>query len=464
MTSAHAFVEDFAMHHDQTIAALRAALGASPSNTILRRTLAQLLEATGRHAEAEVEHRQVLAASPEDVDAKLALAECYYAQGKDSHALVLLDALKLRGQLGGRAAVLAARLHLRAGELVAAQALYAGAIRHDPLLADAGLAHALGLVHVDEEDDAAEQPPDHLRAAARPMETEEGADTPIEVPIIGFKDVGGMDGVKDEITMKIIAPMRHPELYKAYGKVGGGGILLYGPPGCGKTMLARATAGEIKASFLAVGIHDVLDMWIGSSERNLHALFEQARRRAPCVLFFDEVDALGAPRDAMTNAASRSSINQFLAEMDGIQQRNKDVLVLGATNAPWHLDSAFRRPGRFDRILFVPPPDAAAREAVLRLHLVGKPQERLDVARLAAKTPKYSGADLKAVVDMALESCLKAALKSGQVSPVKQRDLEEAIDKVKPSTLEWFASARNYATYANQGGVYDDVLRYLDAN
>ncbi|MEY2746358.1 MAG: hypothetical protein RL112_1400, partial [Planctomycetota bacterium] len=398
----------------------------------------------------------------------LALAECYHAQGKDSHALVLLDALKLRGQLEGRAAVLAARLHLRAGELVAAQALYAGAIRHDPALADADLARALGLgspaglVDAEEADDGDPEGAHPPKAEALGLEERTGA--PIEAPKTGFADVGGMEDVKDEITMKIIAPMRHPELYKAYGKVGGGGILMYGPPGCGKTMLARATAGEMKAAFLAVGIHDVLDMWTGNSERNMHALFEQARRRAPCVLFFDEVDALGARRGDMTNASSRSSINQFLAEMDGVQERNKDVLVLGATNAPWHLDSAFRRPGRFDRILFVPPPDAAARESILRLQLAGKPQEKLDVVRLAAKTPKYSGADLKAVVDMALESCLKAALKTGKLAPLKQRDLEDALDKVKPSTLEWFSSARNYATYANQGGVYDDVLRYLDAN
>jgi SpoVK/Ycf46/Vps4 family AAA+-type ATPase len=469
-TDTHAFVEHLAMHADQTIAALRAALGVSPSNTVLRRTLAQLLASVGRHAEAELEHRQILAASPEDADAKLALAECYHAQGKDSHALVLLDALKLRGQLEGKSAVLAARLHLRAGELATAQVLYAGAVRHDPSVADADLARELGLASVDEEEvqdegqDPAEHSQLHLPPGARPVEMEGRTGAPIEAPAICFGDVGGMEAVKDEITMKIIAPIRHPELYKAYGKVGGGGILMYGPPGCGKTMLARATAGEMKASFIAVGIHDVLDMWIGNSERNMHALFEMARRRAPCVLFFDEVDALGAQRGDMANASSRSSINQFLAEMDGVQQRNDGVLVLGATNAPWHLDSAFRRPGRFDRILFVPPPDASARESILRLHLVGKPQDRIDVARLAAKTPKYSGADLKAVVDMALESCLKAALKSGKVSPVKQRDLEDALDKVKPSTLEWFGSARNYATYANQGGVYDDVLHYLAAN
>jgi len=136
---------------------------------------------------------------------------------------------------------------------------------------------------------------------------------------------------------------------------------MYGPPGCGKTYVARATAGEIKAGFLSVGINDVLDMWIGNSERNLHELFESARTHKPCVLFFDEVDALGAARSDMRHHAGRQLINQFLAEMDGVKTSNEGVLILAATNAPWHLDPAFRRPGRFDRILFVPPPDAAAR-------------------------------------------------------------------------------------------------------
>ena len=119
---------------------------------------------------------------------------------------------------------------------------------------------------------------------------------PAERPKTTFDDVGGMERVKEEIRLKIILPLQQPELYKAYGKPIGGGILMYGPPGCGKTHLARATAGEIEAAFLSVGINDVLDMWIGNSERNLHELFEQARRARPCVLFFDEVDALGASR------------------------------------------------------------------------------------------------------------------------------------------------------------------------
>jgi SpoVK/Ycf46/Vps4 family AAA+-type ATPase len=267
--------------------------------------------------------------------------------------------------------------------------------------------------------------------------------------------------LKEEIRLKIIHPLTHPELYKAYGKAIGGGILMYGPPGCGKTYLARATAGEIHANFISVGISDVLDMWIGNSERNLHALFEQARSHAPCVLFFDEVDALGASRADMRQHAGRQLINQFLSEMDGVKTSNEGVLVLGATNAPWHLDSAFRRPGRFDRVLFVPPPDAAARAAILRLQCRGKPLEQIDYEALGKRTDHFSGADLKAVVDVAIEGKLQEALKVGVPKPITTKDLMNAAAALKPTTKEWFATARNYALYSNQGGIYDDILQFL---
>jgi transitional endoplasmic reticulum ATPase len=270
-----------------------------------------------------------------------------------------------------------------------------------------------------------------------------------------------MDAVKDEIRLKIIHPLANPDVYKAYGKKIGGGILLYGPPGCGKTHLARATAGEVRAGFLSVGINEVLDMWIGQSERNLHDIFENARAHKPCVLFFDEVDALGASRTDMRQSAGRHLINQFLAELDGDKAHNDGVLILGATNAPWHLDSAFRRPGRFDRVVFVPPPDTAARAAILRILLAGKPTMNIDLDHLAGKASEFSGADLKALVDVAIEGKLRSALKTGVPEPLTTKDLLEAAKTLRPTTKEWFATARNYAIYSNVGGIYDDILRYL---
>jgi len=236
---------------------------------------------------------------------------------------------------------------------------------------------------------------------------------------------------------------------------------MYGPPGCGKTHLARATSGEIESGFLAVGINDVLDMWLGNSERNLHEWFEGARRSQPCVLFFDEVDALAASRTDLRQSAGRQLINQFLAELDGVESSNDGVLILAATNAPWQLDSAFRRPGRFDRIIFVPPPDAPARSAILRILCKGKPTMDIDYDRLGTKTDGFSGADLEAVVDVAVERKLQEAMRAGVPQPLTTRDLAAAAKMVRPSTREWFATARNYALYSNQGGIYDDILTYL---
>ncbi|MCA9068078.1 MAG: ATP-binding protein, partial [Planctomycetaceae bacterium] len=255
--------------------------------------------------------------------------------------------------------------------------------------------------------------------------------------------------------------LEHQEMFAAYGKTVGGGVLMYGPPGCGKTHLARATAGEIQGAFLSVGISDVLDMWIGNSERNLHALFEQARRSTPCVLFFDEVDALGARRSDMRQSAGRQLINQFLSELDGVETSNEGVLFLAATNAPWHLDPAFRRPGRFDRVLFVPPPDQEARAAILRILCKGKPVQDIDYQFIAKKTADFSGADLKAVIDLAVEDKLREAMKTGKPLPLTTRDLKTAAKRHRPTTKEWFGTARNHALYANEGGLYDDILHYL---
>ena len=209
-----------------------------------------------------------------------------------------------------------------------------------------------------------------LKGSNEVTETTEELDSRfLQKPLINFSDVGGMDAVKKEIEMKIIKPLLHPELYKAYGKKVGGGILLYGPPGCGKTYIAKATAGQVNAKFINVSLNDILDMWIGNSEKNLHEIFELARYNTPCVLFIDEIDALGASRSDMKQSSGRHLINQFLQELDGIDSPNEGVLIIGATNTPWNLDPAFRRPGRFDRIVFVPPPDATSRESLSLIHI-----------------------------------------------------------------------------------------------
>lgn len=449
---------------DEAIRALRAALAVSPENVPLRKHLAGTLLQMGRLDDAEAEYRQALSLAPDDGEVKLGLAESYARLRKASHALVIVEDLARSPDAPAGTFVLQARLLADQGDERRAASLYRRALEMDPSVADPALAERLGV------DDGpggyGEDGPDPLvddegRMRATWEEPGESAAPSVERPRTTFEDVGGMDAVKEEIRIKIVAPLAHPELYRAYGKPIGGGVLLYGPPGCGKTHLARATAGEVRAGFLSVGINDVLDMYIGNSERNLHELFESARRNRPCVLFFDEVDALGASRSDLRQSGARHLVNQFLAELDGVDKDNDGLLILAATNAPWHLDSAFRRPGRFDRILFVPPPDAPARAAILRVMLREKPAEHVDYDQVAKKADGFSGADLKAVVDLAIEAKLREAIKAGIPKPLSTKDLLAAVKEVRPSTREWFATARNYALYSNQSGLYDEILKYL---
>lgn len=284
---------------------------------------------------------------------------------------------------------------------------------------------------------------------------------PLEKPDVNFSDVGGMQSVKEDISMKIINPIKYADLFKSYGKKIGGGILLYGPPGCGKTHIAKATAGEVDSSFISVGINDVMDMYLGQSEKQLHHIFEYARKNTPTVIFFDEVDALGASRNDMRGSAGKNVINQFLQELDGLNASNDGILILGATNAPWHIDSAFKRPGRFDRIIFIPPPDALARKEILEIQLKDKPKMEVDIDKIAQKALNFTGADLNALVDFTIEEKLKTILKTGKETPIKTKDFLSAIKQIKPSSKEWFETAKNYAIYSNQSGQYNDILTYL---
>jgi SpoVK/Ycf46/Vps4 family AAA+-type ATPase len=449
---------------NDTIRKLRAALVASPDNVPLREHLAETLLRYGYPAEAETEYRVAMQIEPDSLSLKMGLARSFFQQNKNSHALVVVEELLKTPAPPADAHLLYARLMLRTGDIERSVHHYQEAVRIDPQSGDPDLAEQLGIKdHLAEDEDDERDTDDLVDGRLRAAEgiTDSGGPE-IERPKISFADVGGMESVKEEIRVKIIYPLQRPDLYKAYGKSIGGGILLYGPPGCGKTYLARATAGEVGASFLSVGIDDVVEMWIGQSERNLHALFENARSHAPSVLFFDEVDALGAKRSDMRQSAGRQLINQFLAELDGSKSSNEGVLVLAATNAPWHLDGAFRRPGRFDRLIFVPPPDEQARAAILQIHLRGKPAEDVDCQRLAAKTKGYSGADLKALVDIAVEEKLRKAFAGGSIAPLATGDLLAAIKKHRPTTADWFSAARNYALYANADGLYDEILSYLD--
>lgn len=445
---------------NEGIEQLKEALLFSPDNIPLRLHLAELMIKGYMLDDAAEQYQEVLNKNYGNAKARKGLASVYFKQKKYSAAILVYEALMADNSLTWEEMVPFVKSLLKEHSTGEAVAVYKKVLQLNPGFKDDEIDGALRMPNMgnlmsDEDEDLEDLFGDNEF---------EGGSLPqffMEKPNLKFEDVGGMQKVKQEISMKIIQPLKNPELYKAFGKKTGGGILLYGPPGCGKTYLAKATAGEIDAKFINIGLHDILDMWMGNSEKNLHEVFMQARENAPCVLFFDEVDAIGASRSDMKGSSMRHVINQFLAEMDGVENSNEGVLILAATNAPWSVDSAFRRPGRFDRVVFVAPPDAEGRSQILTQYLKDKPVETIDITAIVKVTETYSGADLKAVVDIATEYKLEESMVKGSIEKITTKDLLKAAKQHKATTSEWFSSAKNYALYANESGLYDDILSYL---
>ena len=432
------------MNHQEEIEQLKQALASSPDNAYLQMMLIRKMQAYPSYdVELEKLLQQNLSQQPNNLEAKEILLQVYFRQGKYSACIIIGEELEHQSGVQNQTMATLAKCYLKENDIGSAKSIYKNIVTNSPEFSD-------------EELDAAFRLP-----AERKTEEAEEDDALFTKPDVSFKDVGGMEKVKREIDLKIIKPLENAELYAQYGKKIGGGILLYGPPGCGKTFIAKATAGEINANFINIGLNDILDMWIGESEKNLNKYFELARRKTPCVMFFDEIDALGAKRSDLRQSAGKNVINQFLAELDGIHSNNEGILIIGATNTPWHLDPAFRRPGRFDRIVFVPPPDTESKEAILKLKLKDKPQENINYSKIAQKSKDFSGADLNAVIDIAVENILEKAMQTGVPKPITTNDLLAALKQHKPSTIDWFTTAKNYAMFANKSGLYDDILKYL---
>jgi SpoVK/Ycf46/Vps4 family AAA+-type ATPase len=280
--------------------------------------------------------------------------------------------------------------------------------------------------------------------------------------VVSLEDVGGLEAVKTQLRRKLLDPLQHPGLFQKFKRRSGGGILLYGPPGCGKTMVVKAVANEADVRLIEVHAAEVLDGQVGASERKLAAAFAEARASRPCILFFDEVEAL-AGRRAVGSDFKAGLVSSFLTAFDGLADRNNGILVLAATNTPWAIDPAFRRPGRFDRTLFVPPPDRSAREVILRSQLRNRPTATdVAIGELATVTSSFSGADVVNLIETTIDLVIEDCIKSGGGEQIEMRHFRAAIREVQPSVTEWLAIARNYAKYSNEGGTYNEVLAFLD--
>ena len=401
--------------------------------------------------------RRALDATPDNHALRLLLAETLADDGDAGAAVAEYDRLFADGELPAEALLAAGRTALDAGRQDRAQA-FADAAAESGLVEDASelksaIDSSLGLKGM----------VPMLRPGGLDLDGEE---EPAELELdadraVTFADVGGLDDVKKTINRTIILPYQRRDLYEKYKRGAGGGVLLFGPPGCGKTLLARATAGECGLPFSNVRIEEILDPYFGVSEQKLHDAFVQARRFAPCVLFLDELDAIAYARRKHTSNVGRPLVDQLLQELDAIGADNEGVLVLAATNAPWDVDEAMKRPGRFDRMVFVPPPDEAARARILELQLEGRPVSGVDVKKIAKRAPLFSGADLKSLAERAVDIVIDEALESGEERSLTTADLEAALQGMRPSTLEWLSTARNYVDFANQGGRYDEVAAFL---
>jgi transitional endoplasmic reticulum ATPase len=436
---------------DATLASLRAALAASEDNVPLRMVIVRAHLARRETSEA----RELIGERAPDAfgeDDRACAAEVLLATDEPERALTFVnEAESARGHL------MRARALHALGRNDEAAGSYRQAIAQNATLEDAQLHALAGL-------DNTESFP-RLRVIANDDTDATEVDRLLrpEPHRITFADVGGLADIKQQIERRIVLPFQKPALFARFRKKVGGGILMYGPPGCGKTLLARATAGEVGATFFNVGISDVLDMYIGESERKLRAIFDKARQSTPAVLFFDELEALAGKRHFTREGHTSKLVSQFLSEMDGFAERAHGVLVLGATNVPWALDPAFRRPGRFDRVLFVPPPDREARRSILGIHLAGRPAaDDLGLDALARRTSGYSGADLENLVETAADRAIEQSIDAGDEVPLTREHLQAALAEVRPTTLEWLTTARNHARYANEGGQYDAVLEFIE--
>jgi len=280
-------------------------------------------------------------------------------------------------------------------------------------------------------------------------------ETVVEVPTVTWDDVGGLENVKTELQELVQYPVEHPEKFLKFGMMPSRGVLFYGPPGCGKTLLAKAIANECQANFISIKGPELLTMWFGESEANVRDVFDKARSAAPCVLFFDELDSIAKSRGGSAGdggGASDRVINQILTEMDGMGSK-KNVFIIGATNRPDIIDSAIMRPGRLDQLIYIPLPDDGSRMAILKSNLRKSPvADSVDLTYLAKMTRGFSGADLTEICQRACKLAIRESIdadirreKEKQKAGATTMDVDDEEDLVPEITKAHFEEAMKFA-------------------
>jgi AAA+ superfamily predicted ATPase len=465
--------------------ALRDALTQSPNNLSLLLLFGRACLEELHLDKARDVFTRALDIDPGQTDAQLGIAKVFFLEGNTSGAAVRAERVILLEPNNAQAHLLLSRVYLSEGDRAKAIEHFDRAAQIDGTMSDPALERELGRTARDARKTApapASEPVNQEPQPAANSDQDEFFDDPFsEAPFdwrpetfyapgdpersrVTFADVGGMEELKEEIRLKITYPLQFPDLYKAYGRKTGGGIFIYGPPGCGKTLILRAVAGEVPCNYLAVGLHEIFDPYFGSRERNLHQIFETARANAPCVLVFDDLDSLAQDRRQIRESQMRNLVNQFLHEMDGIRNDNQRILVIGATNQPWALDPAFRRPGRFDQAIFVPPPDAPARAQIIELFAKDKPIADFEAAALIEATNGFSGADLKWVFDRAAELALSAAIHTGHPVPITLELLLAVAKAHTPTTQTWFEGMHTHAQQQDgPDSIFNDMRKFLNA-
>lgn len=269
-------------------------------------------------------------------------------------------------------------------------------------------------------------------------------------PDIHFDDIAGLEEVKEQIRLKLLYPFTHPEIAEKYGVHPGGGMLLYGPPGTGKTMIAQAVAGEIDAAFFSITPSEVMSQWVGVAEQNITRLFAEAESYPLSVIFFDEMESLSPKRRQSGSTIMVRVVPQLLAELDGFSKRRNPLLLIGATNEPWSLDPAMLRPGRLDRLVYVPPPDLVARQKILEMNLRQVPLDAdINLLSIAEQAQGFSGADIAELAKRTRENVFSEAIHLGIFRDICQDDFLKIVDGMQPSITP--KEIQLYEEYASGG-------------